>query len=218
MLAPRSFAATCSPARSRARHVSVGQNFRFGHGATRRRRLPARRPEFETEVVPLVEARRRAGVLQPHPRALVERATWPGPRDCSARPYQLEGKVVRGRRARPRRSACRPPTSMPPADVVVPGAGVYAGSALGRCRPRSTSASGRRSRRDGELIVEAYLLDFDGDLYGRARCGSAFWSAFGTSSASTRPRRSWSRCSGTSNACESCRRPSSRELLLAFPP
>ena len=39
-----------------ARHVSVGENFRFGHGAAGDADFLRSRPEFETAVVPLVES------------------------------------------------------------------------------------------------------------------------------------------------------------------
>jgi riboflavin kinase/FMN adenylyltransferase len=54
---------------------------------------------------------------------------------------------------------------VPPPGVVVPASGVYAGSALDR--PAAINVGVRPTfETSGELLVEAYLLDFEGDLYG----------------------------------------------------
>ena len=52
---------------------------------------------------------------------------------------------------------------MPPG-LLVPALGIYAGSALGR--PAAVSIGTNPHYGGGARRVEAYLLDFDGDLYG----------------------------------------------------
>ena len=59
----------------------------------------------------------------------------------------------------------RPPTSCLDEQFVCPGHGIYAARADGTCAAvsvgvRPTFGTGRA------VLVEAYLLDFDGDLYG----------------------------------------------------
>ena len=70
----------------------------------------------------------------------------------------------RQRRGARRASCCRPTASTP--------AGTSGPTA--RCtRPPSPSAAGRRSTTSRHSLLEAHLLDFDGDLYGEPpRCGS----------------------------------------------
>ena len=148
-----------------ARHVSVGENFRFGHGATRRRRAAAHaRPEFETEVVPLVEQDGEP-VSSSRIRELLERATSRRPRELLGAPFQLEGKVVQGdARGRDARHADREPDARR-GRCSCPAPGVYAGTRARSTRRRSTSASGRRSSTTASCSSRP-LIDFEGDLYG----------------------------------------------------
>ena len=146
-----------------ARHVSVGENFRFGHGARGDAELLDSRPQFETAVVPLVQhdgARSR----RPESGSCWQRATFGGRRALGA-PFQLQGTVVKGdARGRVARRADGEPEAG--RQLVVPGAGIYAGLALDK--PAAISIGVRPTfEDDGELLVEAHLIDFDGDLYGR---------------------------------------------------
>ena len=116
-------------------------------------------------MVPLVEAEGET-VSSSHIRGLVAagevdeggRASWAGP-------FLLEGEVVRGRQARARAGHARPPTSCPTTRLVTPGHGVYAAWAHGH--PAAVNVGVRPTFETGRgLLVEAYLIDFDGDLYG----------------------------------------------------
>jgi len=83
------------------------------------------------------------------------------------RPYAVEGEVVGGRRLG--RTLGFPTANIDVgADRALPAAGVYVGRVLGR---RAVVNIGRRptveGRDDAPLSVEAHLLDFCGDLYGR---------------------------------------------------
>ena len=63
------------------------------------------------------------------------------------------------------RSATRRPTSRSIRTLACPGFGIYAGSALGH---RAAVSIGTNPHYGGtERRIEPYLLDFDGDLYGK---------------------------------------------------
>jgi FAD synthase len=80
-------------------------------------------------------------------------------------PFLLEGRVVEGDRRG--RTLGFPTANVVPDDaLVVPGHGVYAGFANGR--PAAINVGVRPTFETGRgLLVEAYLIDFDADLYGQ---------------------------------------------------
>jgi riboflavin kinase / FMN adenylyltransferase len=146
-----------------AERVSVGENFRFGKGARGDVEYLRSRPEFETRVVSLVEVEGEA-VSSSHIRALVAA----GEVDVAARflgaPFALEGEVVAGDR---RGQALGMPTAnvVPDDRLVHPGHGVYAATVDGR--PAAVNVGVRPTFETGRgLLVEAHLIDFEGDLYG----------------------------------------------------
>jgi riboflavin kinase/FMN adenylyltransferase len=147
-----------------ATHVSVGENFRFGHRAAGDASMLARDPRFETRVVPLVEVDGEI-VSSSHIRALV----LAGEVDAAARflgaPFQIRGEVVTGDR-RGRTLGFPTANIVPDEALVCPGHGVYAARANTDCAAvsvgvRPTFGTGRA------VLVEAYLLDRDVDLYGQ---------------------------------------------------
>ena len=80
------------------------------------------------------------------------------------RPFELEGVVVEGDR---RGKALGFPTANldVPAGQLLPPKGIYSGAALGH---RAAISIGVNPHYGGTALrVEAHLLDFDGDLYGR---------------------------------------------------
>jgi riboflavin kinase/FMN adenylyltransferase len=80
------------------------------------------------------------------------------------RPFEVEGVVVEGDR---RGKLLGFPTANLElaADQVLPPRGIYAGAALGH---RAAISIGVNPHYGGTALrVEAYLLDFDGDLYGQ---------------------------------------------------
>ena len=80
------------------------------------------------------------------------------------RPFEVEGVVVEGDR---RGKALGFPTANldVPSDRLLPPKGIYAGAALGH---RAAISIGVNPHYGGTALrVEAHLLDFDGDLYGR---------------------------------------------------
>ena len=144
-----------------AESVSVGENFRFGKGAKGT-------PEFlaehlQTRVVPLVEAEGET-ISSSHIRGLVAAGEVKTAATFLGGPFLLEGEVVPGDKRG--RELGMPTANIVPFDTLVtPGHGVYAGWAHGH--PAAINVGVRPTFDTGRgLLVEAYLLDFEGDLYG----------------------------------------------------
>jgi riboflavin kinase/FMN adenylyltransferase len=158
------FCADVLAGRIGARHVTVGENFRFGHRAAGDAQMLLDRAEFSADVVSLVEVDG-----EPVSSSRIRELVAAGDVSVSSRllghPYVIEGEVVQGD-ARGRDLGMPTANLEPPPDVVLPAPGVYAATALGR--PAAVSIGARPTfERDGRLLVEAYLLDFEGDLYGQ---------------------------------------------------
>jgi riboflavin kinase/FMN adenylyltransferase len=141
--------------------VSVGENFRFGKGARGTPEFLAER--LDTRVVPLVEADGET-VSSSHIRGLVAAGEVGKAADFLGGPFLLEGEVVSGDR-RGRELGMPTANIVPDDSLVIPGHGVYAAWAHGH--PAAVNVGVRPTFDTGRgLLVEAYLLDFDGDLYG----------------------------------------------------
>jgi riboflavin kinase/FMN adenylyltransferase len=147
-----------------ATHVSVGENFRFGHSASGDPTMLAADGRFETRVVDLVEVDGEV-ISSSHIRALV----LAGEVDVATRflgaPFRLRGTVVSGDR-RGRELGYPTANIVPDEALVCPGHSVYAARAGGACAAvnvgvRPTFGTGRA------VLVEAYLIDRDVDLYGQ---------------------------------------------------
>jgi riboflavin kinase/FMN adenylyltransferase len=147
-----------------AEHVSVGENFRFGKKATGDAAFLSSRSEFETRVVPLVEVEGET-VSSSHIRGLVAAGELDKAGEFLGGPFLFEGQVVEGDRRG--RELGMPTANIVPDDALVtPGHGVYAAWAHGH--PAAVNVGVRPTFDTGRgLLVEAYLLDFDGDLYGQ---------------------------------------------------
>jgi riboflavin kinase/FMN adenylyltransferase len=146
-----------------ATHVAVGDNFRFGKRAQGDAALLRSRGEFETRVVPLVEVAGEA-VSSSHIRGLIAAGDVARAAEFLGGPFLLEGEVVEGDR---RGRALGVPTAniVPDDRLACPGHGVYAAWVHGH--PAAVSVGVRPTFETGRgLLVEAYLLDFEGDLYG----------------------------------------------------
>jgi riboflavin kinase/FMN adenylyltransferase len=84
------------------------------------------------------------------------------------RPHRVAGTVVGG--ARRGRQLGFPTANLLPPPVALPAEGVYAGRALleaGPC-PAVVNVGRRPTFGHGALRLEAHLLDWEGDLYGRS--------------------------------------------------
>jgi riboflavin kinase/FMN adenylyltransferase len=147
-----------------AKEVSVGENFRFGAKAKGTPEMLAARDEFSTRVVPLVEVGGET-VSSTRIRALVAAGDITHAMDCLGAPFMLEGEVVEGDR-RGRELGFPTANIVPDDELVIPGHGVYAAFANGQ--PAAVNVGIRPTFETGRgLLVESYLIDFDGDLYGR---------------------------------------------------
>ncbi len=147
-----------------ATHVSVGENFRFGHGALGDPEMLIADPRFSTRVVRLVEVDGEV-ISSSHIRALVQAGDVARAAHFLGAPFQLSGVVVPGDQ-RGRTLGYPTANIVPDEALVCPGHGVYAARADGVCAAvnvgvRPTFGAGR------SLLVEAFLIDFDEDLYGR---------------------------------------------------
>ena len=150
--------------RLNASHVSVGENFRFGKGAKGDADFLRTHPEFETRVVPLVEVAGET-VSSSHIRGLVAAGDVKRAGDFLGGPFLCEGEVVHGDKRG--RTLGMPTANLVPDDrIAVPGHGVYAAWAHGH--PAAVNVGVRPTFQTGRgLLIEAYLLDFSGDLYGQ---------------------------------------------------
>ncbi len=161
---PREFIDDMLVATLGATHVSVGENFRFGHRAAGDPEMLKAEHSFQTRVVPLVEVDGEV-VSSSHIRALVLAGeVEPAARFLGA-PFQLRGEVVTGDK-RGRDLGFPTANIVPDEALVCPGHGVYVARADGACAAvsvgvRPTFGTGRA------VLVEAFLLDQNVDLYGR---------------------------------------------------
>jgi riboflavin kinase/FMN adenylyltransferase len=163
-IAPEDFCSRILVQALGAESVSVGENFRFGAKARGDPQMLASRDEFETRVVPLVEVDGEI-VSSTRVRSLVAAGEVEAATRCLGAPFLLEGTVVEGDE-RGRKLGFPTANIVPSDDLVCPGHGVYAAFAAGR--PAAVNVGVRPTFETGRgLLVEAYLIDFDGDLYGR---------------------------------------------------
>jgi riboflavin kinase/FMN adenylyltransferase len=147
-----------------AAHVSVGRNFRFGHKAAGDTALLAADERFETRVVELVEVEGEA-VSSSHIRGLVSAGEVEHAQAFLGRPFQVRGEVVHGD-GRGRELGWPTANLVPDDRLVRPDQGVYAALAAGR--PAAVNIGVRPQFETGRgVLIEAYVIDFDGDLYGR---------------------------------------------------
>lgn len=138
--------------------VAAGATFRFGRGREGDLDL-LQRLGFDVRRVPLVE-----NVSSSHIRSLLRSGETEQAARLLGRPAEIEGVVVRGD-GRGRTLGFPTANLDVPPELLVPPDGVYAGSTTGR---RAAVSIGTNPHFDGvERRVEAHLLDFDGDLYGR---------------------------------------------------
>jgi riboflavin kinase/FMN adenylyltransferase len=152
-----------------ARHVSVGENFRFGHRAQGDAVLLSEQQGFETRVADLVELDGEI-VSSTHIRGLVATGAVSDAARLLGAPFGMRGNIAHGDK-RGRTLGFPTANLVPDPRHAVPDHGIYACRAsvpgLGEWTAavsigvRPTFVTGRG------LLVEAFLLDFEGDIYGR---------------------------------------------------
>ncbi len=151
-----------------ARHVSVGENFRFGNKARGDAALLASQDAFETRIAELVELDGEI-VSSTHIRGLVATGQVSDAARALGAPFGMRGTVAHGDK-RGRTLGFPTANLVPDPRLAVPDHGIYACRAIlpgmGEFTAavsigvRPTFVTGRG------LLVEAFLLDFDDDIYG----------------------------------------------------
>lgn len=169
---PQAFIDDVLVGRLGAEQVSVGENFRFGHRAQGDVGLLRSQTAFRTRVVELVEADGQV-ISSSFVRMLVDAGDIEHANACLGSPFQLRGIVAHGDK-RGRTLGFPTANLVPDPALVYPAHGVYACRAAveleGEWRwwPAATNVGVRPTFVTGRgLLVEAYLLGFEGDLYGR---------------------------------------------------
>jgi riboflavin kinase/FMN adenylyltransferase len=155
--------------RVQATHVSVGENFRFGHKAHGDAQMLSDDPRFETRVVPLLEVDGEV-VSSSHIRGLVSGGAVQYADELLGAPFAVDGEVQHGDK-RGRTLGYPTANLLPRPGYVIPGHGVYACRVAlegGEVVPAATNVGVRPQFVTGRgELIEAFLIDWSGDLYGR---------------------------------------------------
>lgn len=147
-----------------ATHVSVGENFRFGKQASGDPAFLSTFDEFETTVVPLVENGGEI-VSSTQIRGLVASGDVERADQLLGYPFTMVGEVKHGDK-RGRELGFPTANLEPDEHDAVPGHGVYA--ALTNGVPSAVNVGVRPTFQTGRgLLVESFLIDWEGDLYGQ---------------------------------------------------
>jgi riboflavin kinase/FMN adenylyltransferase len=150
-----------------AEQVSVGENFRFGHRARGDAALLQAQDAFETRVARLVELEGEI-VSSTHIRGLVSTGDVAAAGRFLGAPFQMRGVIVHGDK-RGRTLGFPTANLVPDAALVVPDHGIYACRAEvdGETHVAAVNVGVRPTFTTGRgLLVEAFLLDFDKEIYG----------------------------------------------------
>ena len=168
-MAPEAFVAEVVGRALAARVMVEGSDFRFGAGAAGDRALLvrlARSVGFEVEFVGDVEVDGER-VSSTRVRRLIAEGRAAEAARCLGRPYSYVGMVVEGEHRGGRLGY--PTVNVDAPRFLVPGEGVYAGwvTVRGRRHRAAVSVGRKPTFEEGRpVIVEAFLLDFGGELYG----------------------------------------------------
>lgn len=153
----------------RLQSLWVGTDFALGYqreGNVTFLREQGAQKSFSVEVIDLL-MEENAAISSSTIRAALQQGNVEEAREMLGRSYSVSGEVVHGEK---RGRALGFPTANIDvwSEQVVPGNGIYAGWALlGGERFMAVTNVGTRPTFDGQnLTVEAYLLDFDRDIYG----------------------------------------------------
>jgi len=151
-----------------ATHVSVGENFRFGNRAQGDTDLLRADDRFETRVTPLLEVDGEI-VSSSHIRGLVLGGALEYAGALLGAPFVVDGPVAHGDKRG--RTLGFPTANLVPAEgYCTPGHGVYAcraWTADGRRHAAAVNVGVRPMFESGRgELIEAFLIDFEGDLYG----------------------------------------------------
>jgi len=151
-----------------ARRVSVGENFRFGNRARGDADLLRAQDAFETRVARMVELDGEI-ISSTHVRGLVAAGDVGAAARFLGAPFQMRGTVAHGDK-RGRTLGYPTANLVPDPRLVVPDHGIYACRAHvdGAEHVAAVNVGVRPTFKTGRgLLVEAFLLDFDADIYDR---------------------------------------------------
>jgi len=172
---PHEFVERIVVGRFRASCVVEGPSFRYGHGRqgdVETLRESGARYGFEVRIVEPMRVETAPGRQEMISSSLIRSAIADGKVELAARalgrPYALIGPVVRGRGLGRRLNY--PTANIGVSNQLLPAEGVYAGRATVRgARYVAAISIGRTPTFHGtSVLVEAYLLDFDDDIYGES--------------------------------------------------
>jgi riboflavin kinase / FMN adenylyltransferase len=150
-----------------ATKVAIGENFRFGNRAKGDPRLLGADGRFETVVHDLLEVDGEI-VSSSHIRGLLLAGEVARANRLLGSTFRICGEVAHGD-ARGRELGFPTANLIPEETLACPGHGVYACLADGR--PAAVSIGVRPTFQTGRgELIEAYILDFEGDLYGSTLC------------------------------------------------
>ncbi|SNR84897.1 bifunctional riboflavin kinase/FAD synthetase [Blastococcus mobilis] len=179
-LSSESFTHTVLVEHLHAARVVVGENFTYGHkaaGNVGTLTQEGRRFGFAVEGVALAAAESDGGevtISSTYIRACIAAGDMASAARALGRPHRVDGVVVRGdRRGRdmgyPTANVESPPFTAVPADGVYAGHLVTRDPRTGASRerfPAAISVGTNPTFQGSRRTVEAYVLDYDGDLYG----------------------------------------------------
>jgi riboflavin kinase/FMN adenylyltransferase len=162
-----------------AKLVVVGEDFRFGHGRKGDVALlqdMGSQSGFEVEGISLQADRDGSGVLaepisSTRIRSLIAEGSVEKAAGLLGRPHQVRGPVMHGDHRGGAELGFPTANVDVPEGICLPAAGIYAGfyQRPDGSRWETAISVGRRPTfygDDGDLLVEAFLLDFSDDLYG----------------------------------------------------
>jgi riboflavin kinase / FMN adenylyltransferase len=149
--------------------VVVGENFRFGHkaaGDLGTLRTLGRTFGFATEGVPLLRDD-DVTLSSTFVRSSIDAGDVAEAARALGRPHRVDGIVVRGE-GRGRQLGYPTANVRSERHVAVPADGIYAGRAVlwGKRLPAAISVGTNPTFEGRERTVEAFILDFDEDIYG----------------------------------------------------
>jgi riboflavin kinase / FMN adenylyltransferase len=179
-LSPETFTHSVLVEQLHAAQVVVGENFTYGHkaaGTVETLRAEGRRFGFAVEGIALAEEASDGGevtISSTYVRACVAAGDMASAARALGRPHRVDGIVVRGdRRGREMGYPTANVESQP--FTAIPADGVYAGRLVTRDPrsgaslqrfPAAISVGSNPTFQGSRRTVEAYVLDYDGDLYG----------------------------------------------------
>lgn len=168
--APEEFVTAVLVGKFGIEHLVVGADFRFGKdraGDVALLRSMGKDLGYRVEVIELLEVA-RAPVSSSRIRALIEEGNVAEAAELLGSRFTVTNEVVDGDK-RGREIGYPTANLRPPPGKLIPGHGVYACFATvdDVVRPAAVNVGVRPTFGGDELLVEAFILDFDADIYGK---------------------------------------------------